>query len=84
MKFKTYLILAILLLVIIIFIQNREIVKFQIFFWQISLSRIILFPVLLIIGFIVGYITAKLHRRKRIKQQAAKIKTENLEGKENE
>jgi len=84
MKFKFYLILAILFLIIIVFIQNMEIVKFQIYFWQINISRIILFPALLIIGFIAGYITAKLHRRKRIKQQAAKINTERLKGKENE
>ena len=84
MKFKSYLILAILLLIIIVFIQNMEIVKFQIYFWQINISRIILFPALLIIGFIAGYFTVKLHRRKRIKQQAAKINTERLKGKENE
>ncbi|NQV18130.1 MAG: DUF1049 domain-containing protein [Armatimonadetes bacterium] len=81
MKFKSFLILIILLLVIIIFIQNTEVVKFQIYFWQIRLSRIILFLTLLIIGFIAGYITAKLHRRKRIQQQATKNNTERLKGK---
>lgn len=64
MKFKSYLILAILLLVIIIFIQNTEVVNFKIYFWKISISRIILLPSLLIVGFIVGYITAKIHRYK--------------------
>ena len=75
MKCKSYLVLAILLLNIIVFIQNMEIVKFQIYFCQINMSRIILFPALLIIDFIAEYITAKLHRRKRIQQQAAKINT---------
>ncbi len=84
MKFKFYLILVILLLIIIIFIQNTEVVKFQIYFWQISMSRIILFPALLITGFIVGYIIAKLHRRKRIQQQATKSNTENVNGEDNE
>jgi uncharacterized integral membrane protein len=65
MKFKSYLIGIILLLVIIIFIQNTEVVDFKIYFWQLSMSRIILLPSLVIIGFIVGFITAKIHRYKK-------------------
>lgn len=83
MKFKSYLILAILLLTAIILIQNTEVVEFKIFFWQISMSRIILFPVLLVIGFIVGYIIAKVHRHKHVKEQLAKPCTENSKGREN-
>lgn len=68
MKFKTILVLLIILLVIIIFVQNTEIVDFQLYFWEISMSRIILLPALLIIGFICGYVVAKLHRHKSNKQ----------------
>ncbi|MDO9577407.1 MAG: LapA family protein [Candidatus Cloacimonadales bacterium] len=84
MKFKSYLILAILLLTAIILIQNTEVVEFKIFFWQISMSRIILFPALLVIGFIVGYIIAKVHRHKRVKEKLAKPCAENPKGREND
>ena len=69
MKIKTYLILTILLLVIIVFVQNTEVVDFKIYFWEISISRIILLPALLVIGFVVGYITAKIHRYKSKKNR---------------
>ena len=76
MKFKSLLIVIILLLVIIIFVQNTEVVDFKIYFWQLSMSRIILFPALVIIGFIVGFISAKIHRYKRTHQKPEKESVE--------
>jgi len=48
------------------------------------MSRIILFPALLVIGFIVGYIIAKVLRHKRVKEQLAKPCAENPKGKGHE
>lgn len=67
MKFKTILILIIVFLVLIIFAQNTEVVSFKLIFWQIEMSRIILLPAILILGFIIGYITAKINRRQLMK-----------------
>ncbi len=67
MKFKTIVVLAIIVLIVIIFIQNTEVVEFKIFFWKLQMSRIILMPGILLVGFIIGYITAKINRRNLMK-----------------
>jgi uncharacterized integral membrane protein len=53
--------------------QNTEVVDFRLFFWKISMSRIILYPAILIIGFISGYIVAKINRRQLLKNKLRKF-----------
>jgi len=72
MKFKTIVVLAIIVLIVIIFIQNTEVVEFKIFFWKLQMSRIILMPGILLTGFIIGYITAKINRRQLMKTKMKK------------
>ena len=59
MKAKSILILIAVALVLIIFVQNVEVVTYNILFWEISMTRVIFFPFVLIIGFLLGYIFAK-------------------------
>ena len=66
MKVKTVIILFLLFLFLIILLQNTEVVSFRIYFWVLSMSRIILLPAVLIIGFIIGFIAAKIHRKKHL------------------
>jgi uncharacterized integral membrane protein len=66
-KPKTILWFVIVVLILIIFFQNTQVVSFRIFFWKISMSQIILIPLTMIIGLVLGYVIGKLtgNRHKR-------------------
>lgn len=74
MKFKTIIVLIIFILVLVIFIQNTEVVEFKVYFWNLQMSRIILYPGILILGFIIGYIVAKINRHKIYKEKLKEFK----------
>lgn len=63
MKVKTIIILILIALFVIILIQNTQVVTIQLFFWKLSMSRIILICMLMLIGFIVGFLVAKIGRK---------------------
>ncbi|HHE37414.1 MAG TPA: DUF1049 domain-containing protein [Candidatus Cloacimonetes bacterium] len=65
MKPKTIIILILFILFIILLIQNTKVVEFRVYFWTISMSRIIIYPAILIIGFFIGYITAIISKKKK-------------------
>jgi uncharacterized integral membrane protein len=60
MKPKTIIVAVLIILCLILLLQNTQVVTLRIFFWKASISRIFLLPVLVLMGFIVGYVTAKL------------------------
>ena len=60
MKPKHIVILTAILLVLIFFIQNTQIVTLRLFFWKLSMTQIILLPLTMIVGFVLGYIVAKV------------------------
>ena len=60
MKTKTIIILVLIVLFIIILIQNTQVVTLHLFFWKVGMSQIILIPVTMAIGFVVGFIVAKV------------------------
>jgi uncharacterized integral membrane protein len=60
MKPKTIIILVLIVLAIVIVIQNSEMVTLQLFFWKIMMSRIIFMVGLLVVGFILGFLVAKM------------------------
>jgi len=62
MKPKTIIILILLILCLVILIQNTEVVTLQVFFWPITMSRILLIPILIFIGFVIGYLVAALKK----------------------
>jgi len=55
------LILAILFLIFLI--QNTQVVTLRLYFWKISMSQIILIPLVLVLGFIIGYVVAKVTKK---------------------
>jgi uncharacterized integral membrane protein len=60
MKTKTIIILIIAVLLLIIIVQNTQVVSLRLFFWQISMSRIIFLAITLIVGFALGYAVAEI------------------------
>lgn len=68
MKAKIILAVALALLLIILFIQNTGVVTFRIYFWTISLSQIIMVPIIALAGFLIGYVVASLSKKDRDKQ----------------
>ena len=69
MKAKTWAVIILLFLCAVILVQNMEVVSFKLFFWNITMSRIIAFPLLVLmgmaIGFTLGKLTGKVHREKK-------------------
>ena len=60
MKTKHIVIVILLILFFIILIQNTSVVTLRLFFWEIGASQIILIPIVMAIGFIVGFIVARV------------------------
>jgi uncharacterized integral membrane protein len=56
MKPKLVIALVVIILFLIFLIQNTQVVTLHLYFWKISMSQIILIPLVLIVGFIVGFI----------------------------
>jgi uncharacterized integral membrane protein len=69
MKAKTWTIIILLFLCLVILLQNMEVVTLKVFFWNISVSRIIAFPLLVLMGMVIGFtlgkLTGKAHREKK-------------------
>ncbi|MFZ5516224.1 MAG: DUF1049 domain-containing protein [Candidatus Zhuqueibacterota bacterium] len=63
MKAKMVLALVLIALILIIVIQNISVVTLRFLLWDLTMSRIIFIPMILIIGFILGYIAAKSKKR---------------------
>ena len=59
MKPKYIVIIVITVLALIIAFQNQEIVTFQLLFWTISMSRILMMAGFLLVGLLVGLLIAK-------------------------
>ncbi len=70
MNTKQVIIAIIVLLALILLLQNTQVVTINLFFWQISMSRIILIPLIFVLGFIVGFMV-DYHRQKK-KSEAIK------------
>jgi uncharacterized integral membrane protein len=66
MKPKMIAILVSGCLFLIVLLQNTQVVSLRFFFWQISMSRIILFPLVMFIGFIIGIFVGRTSRNKKI------------------
>ena len=61
-------------LFLIILIQNTQVVTFRLLFWKIAISQIILVPLTMVIGFLLGYIVAKTignpHKRELVNKNS--------------
>jgi uncharacterized integral membrane protein len=53
-------VLVLIALFLIILIQNTQVVTLRLFFWKVGMSQIILIPITMIIGFVVGFVVSKV------------------------
>jgi uncharacterized integral membrane protein len=53
------------LLFVIFLFQNREPVVLTLYFWQVSMPKIILVPLAILVGFAVGFLLAKITGKPR-------------------
>lgn len=74
MKLKQIITILLIIAVIIIVIQNSAKVSLTILFWEISMSKIIFYPLLFAVGFIVGLLSCKEKTRKEEKEKIGVIK----------
>ncbi len=66
MKPKTIIVLILLALFLIILLQNTKVVKIQLLFWKIEMSRIIMLPITLFLGIVIGFIIGKTKKRRGV------------------
>lgn len=60
MKPKIISLLVLIILFLVFLVQNTQVVTLRLYFWKISMSQIILIPLVLILGFALGYGVAKM------------------------
>jgi len=71
MSAKTIFILIILTAFLVVLLQNTQVVELRLLFWKISMSRIILFPLTLFLGVIIGLILGRTIWHKKISKTDA-------------
>jgi hypothetical protein len=64
MKVKVLLALGLAVLLGALFVQNTQIVTYRVYFWTISMSQMILVPIVAAAGFVIGYVLGTLGRKK--------------------
>lgn len=79
MKPKTIIAGVLIILCLIVLLQNTQVVTLRFFFWEASISRIFLLPILVLLGFIIGYVMAKLEKKpkRKMKDVETEAETEN-------
>jgi uncharacterized integral membrane protein len=65
MKTKIVLILVLVALLGVLLIQNTAIVTYRLFFWTVSLSQVVLVPIVAVIGFLAGWAVGSLRGRRK-------------------
>jgi len=65
MKAKTIFIIAIILLIGLIIIQNTEVTGVQFLFWKVEMSTAILLPIIFITGLIIGFLGCLVITKKK-------------------
>ncbi len=56
MKYKLTAVIVLVFLAVVFIVQNAAVVDIKVFFWTISISRILLMFILVIIGAIIGFL----------------------------
>lgn len=60
MKPQTIALLILIVLLLIIIVQNSHSIWLYLLFWRISVPQILLIPILLLIGFVIGFFVGKM------------------------
>jgi uncharacterized integral membrane protein len=68
-KLAAVAVLAVLLLILVL--QNTEVVAVRFFFWELQMSRVVLILVATLIGFLCGYVVARVVNRRPGRSQEA-------------
>jgi len=63
MKTKHIVGIVVFVLIAIFLIQNTQVVTLRFYFWQLSMSQIILLPLTMLIGIAIGYIIARVTKK---------------------
>jgi uncharacterized integral membrane protein len=63
MKPKVIFFLVMAALFLIFLIQNTQVITLRLYFWEISMSQIILIPLAILIGFVLGFIVGKIPKK---------------------
>jgi uncharacterized integral membrane protein len=62
---KNIILIALITLTIIVMVQNAQPVTFRFLNWNYQVSQLLLVVIVLVLGFLAGFITAYVPRRKR-------------------
>jgi len=62
---KTIAIVVVAVLFLVFLFQNTDVVTLHLYFWKVSMSQIILIPIVLLVGFGCGFAVGKLTGRKK-------------------
>jgi uncharacterized integral membrane protein len=65
MKAKLIVALVLLALALIVLLQNTEVVTFRLLFWSAKISQVLLVLLMMFIGFVLGFVVAKLTGRRK-------------------
>ena len=72
MRPKFIVTVVLIALFLIILIQNTQVVTLRLFFWKVGMSQIILIPLTMAIGFVIGFIVAKVTGNQARKKKTLK------------
>jgi uncharacterized integral membrane protein len=61
-KVKIVLGLVLLVLLGVLLVQNTQVVTYRVYFWTISMSQMILAPIVALAGFLIGYLFGTMRR----------------------
>ncbi|RMG63963.1 MAG: LapA family protein [Calditrichaeota bacterium] len=75
LKAKYWVLIIVAALFIAVLLQNTEPVTLQLLFWSVSMSLIILVFILLLLGFVLGYVSHSLITRRKASRQGAQPPT---------
>ena len=62
MKPKNIALIVLGVLLLVVLLQNTQVVSVRFLFWKLSMSRIIFLPLIMLIGFIIGFFVGRKSR----------------------
>lgn len=63
-KAKLYLAVGLFVLVLVFILQNVDVVSIRFLLWELSLSRALMFFILLAVGVVIGWALGSVYRRR--------------------